>query len=64
MGWQEGEMEKEPPKLFSEIIFPDSFTLTIILTIGASRVIHLESGRLHHNSEWNSQMLPWSAKAL
>lgn len=51
-GWQEGG-RKNLPRLFSEIIFPDSFTLTTILAIGAFRVTQLERGRLHRSSEWN-----------
>lgn len=43
MGWQEGEKE-ESLRLFSEIISPDSFTLTIPFAMGAARGPGLESG--------------------
>lgn len=38
MGWQEGERE-EPLRLVSEIVFLDSFTLAIIFTVGAFKLL-------------------------
>lgn len=38
MGWQEGEEGKGLLRLFSEMIFSESFIQTVIFAVGASRV--------------------------